>query len=243
MKSRSSRVAISGGESWITGSPRSSARQIRPASYSAPRQEPAQQVLGLVVGERLLGLLVLDQLERHEVPGAAHVADDRLLAELVQHAAEVVLVLADVLEHALALHHLEVLERHGARDGMAAVGDAVVEHVRALDERGRDGVGHEHAAERDVRRADALGERDDVGADVVALGPEPVAEPAEAADDLVGDQQDAVLVADLADALAVALRRRERAARVLDGLHEHRGDRLGRLLLDLRRAARRAGTA
>ena len=98
----------------------------------------------------------------------------------------------------------------------------------------RDGVGHEHAAERDVRRADALGERDDVGADVVALGAEPVPEPAEAADHLVGDQEDAVLVADLADAAAVALRRRERAARVLDGLDEHRGDGLGRLLLDLR---------
>ncbi len=65
--SRSSRVAISGGDSWITGSPRSSARQISPASYSRAGQEAAQQVLRLLVVERLLGLLVLDQLERVEV--------------------------------------------------------------------------------------------------------------------------------------------------------------------------------
>src|SRR5436190_11845553 len=65
-------------------------------------EEPAQQVLGLRVGEGLLGLLVLHELERHEVPGAAHVADDRLLTQLGQDAAEVVLVLAHVLEHALA---------------------------------------------------------------------------------------------------------------------------------------------
>src|SRR6185503_8035578 len=77
-----------------------------------PRQEPAQEVLRLGVGERLLRLLVLHELERHEVPGAAHVADDRLLAQLAEDAAEVVLVLAHVLDHALALHHLEVLERH-----------------------------------------------------------------------------------------------------------------------------------
>ncbi len=36
--------------------------------------DPAPLVLGLVIAERLLGLLVLDQLQRHEVPGAAHVA-------------------------------------------------------------------------------------------------------------------------------------------------------------------------
>src|SRR6478735_2937068 len=52
------------------------------------------------------------------------------------------------------------------------------------------------------------------------------------ADDLVGDQQDVVPVADLADALEVALGRREAAAGVLDGLHDHRGDRVGALDLD-----------
>ena len=69
-------AATSGGEIWTTGSPRSSARQIRPFSNSCPREEAAQQRLGLLVGERLARLLVLHELERPEVAGAAQVADD-----------------------------------------------------------------------------------------------------------------------------------------------------------------------
>ena len=42
----------------------------------------------------------------------------------------------------------------------------------------------------------------EVGPDVVALRAEPVAEPAEAGDHLVGAEQDPVAVADLAHALA-----------------------------------------
>ena len=44
----------------------------------------------------------------------------------------------------------------------------------------------------------------EVGPDVVPLGAEPRADPAEAADHLVGAEQDAVAVADLADTLEVA---------------------------------------
>src|SRR3954471_5393933 len=115
---------------------------------------------------------------------------------------------------------------------MATVGDAVVEHGRAFQERSRDVVGHQHAAQRHVCRADALGEGDDVGADVVAGRSEPLAKPTEAADHLVGHQQHAVLVADRAHALVVALGRGEGAARVLHRLHEHGGHRIGALLLD-----------
>jgi hypothetical protein len=59
-----------------------------------------------------------------------------------------------------------------------------------------------------------------------------MAEPAPGADDLVGDQQDVVLVADLADALEVALGRREAAPGVLNRLHDHGGDRVRALELD-----------
>ena len=75
---------------------------------------------------------------------------------------------------------------------------------------------------------------DQVRADVVAVGGEPGADAAEAGDHLVGDEQDAVAVADRADALEVAGGRRERAAGVLDGLHDHQRDRL-RAGLDDRR--------
>ncbi len=54
---------------------------------------------------------------------------------------------------------------------------------------------------------------------------EPVADAAEARDHLVGAEQDPVAVADLAHALEVALRRCERATRVLHRLHDHHRDR------------------
>ena len=56
---------------------------------------------------------------------------------------------------------------------------------------------HEHAAHRHGAVGHALGEGDHVGHDAERLGGERRAEPAEAGDDLVEDEQDAVLVADL----------------------------------------------
>ena len=53
------------------------------------------------------------------------------------------------------------------------------------------------------------------------------AEPAEAGDHLVEDQQDAVLVADRAQPLQVALRRRQHAGRAGHRLDDHRGDGVG----------------
>ena len=52
------------------------------------------------------------------------------------------------------------------------------------------------------------------------------AESAEAGDDFVEDEQDAVAVADLANALEIALRRNEHAGRTGDGLDDDRGDRV-----------------
>ena len=76
-------------------------------------------------------------------------------------------------------------------------------------------------------RGDALGEGQDVGRDAEALGGEGMAEAAEAGDDLVEDQQDAVLVADLAQALEIALGRRQHAGRAGHRLDDDRGDGRG----------------
>ena len=54
-----------------------------------------------------------------------------------------------------------------------------------------------------------------------------MAEPAPRTDHLVGDQQDAELVADLAHPLEVALLRRDAAAGVLQRLEDHGGDGVG----------------
>ena len=118
---------------------------------------------------------------------------------------------------------------------MAAEREAVGERARALEERLNDTVGGDHRPHRRVRRGDPLGRGDDVRLVAVALGAEPVTEPPPGADDLVGDQQHLVLVADLAHALEVAVGRREAAAGVLNRLEDHGGDRLGPLELDPRR--------
>ena len=67
--------------------------------------------------------------------------------------------------------------------------------LRAVHEGVVDAFVRDHAAHRRRAVGDALGERDHVRRHAVALGREGVAETAEAGDDLVEDQQDAVLVA------------------------------------------------
>src|SRR5947209_9471534 len=87
------------------------------------RQEAAQKRLALVIVERCPRLLVLHELERVEVPRSAQVADDRKIEEMREGRAERVAVVANVLDHALALHDLDVLERDGALHGRAAERD------------------------------------------------------------------------------------------------------------------------
>ena len=110
---------------------------------------------------------------------------------------------------------------------MAGIGVAVeqLDHVLgALHEGVVEALAHQHAAHRHGAGIHALGEGDHVGNDAVALGGEGGAEAAEAGDDLVEDQQDAVLVADLAQALEIALRRRQNAGGAGHGLDDHGGD-------------------
>ena len=125
MASNSVWPLISGGASWTTGSPRSSARQYRPASNSAGVRKPRQQPLGFLVVEGLLGGLVLDQFDAVEVALAADVADDRQVVELLQRGAERRRGLLDVVVEALALEDVEVGQRHRRRHRVTAEGVAV----------------------------------------------------------------------------------------------------------------------
>ena len=115
---------------------------------------------------------------------------------------------------------------------MAGEREPVREHRGPLHERLRDRIRHDHGSHRRVGRRDPLGRRDDVGLVAVALAPEPVAEPAPRADDLVGDQQHAVPVADLPDPLEVAVLWNDAPTGVLHGLEDHRRDRVGALEQD-----------
>ena len=61
---------------------------VQPGLEQRLGQEPAQQPLALLVVERLLGGLVLDQLDAEEEALAAHVADDRQVEQLLQRRPE-----------------------------------------------------------------------------------------------------------------------------------------------------------
>ena len=126
----------------------------------------------------------------------------------------------------LVLVDVEVGHRDRRRHRVAGEGEAVGEGRVALAERLEHAVGGDHRAHRGVGRGQRLGGGDHVRLVAEAFAAEVMAEPAPGADHLVGDQQHVVLVADLADPLEVAVGRDEAAARVLDRLEDHRGDRL-----------------
>ena len=187
-------------------------------------EEPAQQPLALL-GAEAAALLVADQLERPEVAGAAHVADDRhALLQLLEPLAQVALVLAHVLQDALALEDLDVAQRDRGGHRVAAERDAVKEHPALFVQRLGDPVADQHGAHRRVRGREALRACDHVGRRAVARRGEPLAEAPEPGDHLVGDERDAVAVGDRSQPGPVALRRQQRAARVLDRLGDDHRD-------------------
>ena len=95
-----------------------------------------------------------------------------------------------VLDEA-ALEQFDGRQRRGAGDRVAAVGRAVRAGTPGLEQLG---LGDQRA-ERHPRR-DALGGQQDVGLDAPVVDRPHLAGPAGARLDLVGDEQDAVLVAD-----------------------------------------------
>ena len=88
-------------------------------------------------------------------------------------------------------------------------------------------IAHEYTAKRQVARGDALRKRHEVGLRPVIVGAEPLAGPAEAADNLVGNQQDAVIVADALHLGPVAVRGNDHPAGSLYRLADERGHLVG----------------
>ena len=104
--------------------------------------------------------------------------------------------------------------------------------LRAAHEGVVDGVADHHAAHRRRAVGDALGKGDHVRQHAVTFGGKGIAEPAVAGDDLVENQQNAVLLGDLAQPLEIALRRRQHAGRSRHRLDDHGGDGRGAVQVD-----------
>jgi hypothetical protein len=118
-------------------------------------------------------------------------------------------------------------DARGAGERMPGVGVAVEElHARRLaaGEGLVDRVLDDHAAQRHRARGHALGVGDEVGLDTKMLCGERRAEPAPAGDHFVEHQEDAVARADLAQALEIAFRRHQHAARSGHRVDDDSGD-------------------
>ena len=120
---------------------------------------------------------------------------------------------------------------------MAGVGVAVPEHAelgRLLGDRLVDTLRHHGRGEWHVTAGQRLGAGDDVGLHVVGLAAPHPAGAAEAADHLVGDQQDVVVLQDRLDQVEVPGRRRDDAARPHYRLGNEGRDVFRAFLLDQR---------
>ena len=169
--------------------------------------------------------LELDARDHAEV---AHVRDVRQLAQRVHRVLEVGRELARALEELLFLERVEARERRGARERMARVGVAVEELDRILrrgvHDRVVDALAHDDRAHRHRAVGEPFREAHHVRDDAEEARRERRAEPAEARDHFVEDEQDAVLVADRAQPLEIAFRRNQHAGRSRHRLDDDRGD-------------------
>ena len=131
------------------------------------------------------------------------------------------------LEQVLVAIDVEHRGGRGTSQWMSRIGVAVEQvdgALRPVHQAVEHVLANEHATHRHRGVGDALGHRHQVGNDAELLGGEARTQAAEAGDDLVEDQQDAMLVADLAQPLEVALGRRQVAGRAGAGLDDNGGD-------------------
>ena len=220
-----SSVMISGGENthMLT-----SGRTIRPSSsqtLSIARPE-------LQIAREAVARAARSALDAADQADAARVADDRDAARSACRRSLKWGAIARTCSSSPSSSMIaDVLQRRGAADRVAGIGVAVGEQdvlVILAGDLGHQPVGDQAGAERQVARGQALGAGDDVGLDAEhVLGREPVAEPAEGGDHLVGDVEHVVAAADLEAALMVARGRDDHAARGQDRLGDEGGDPVG----------------
>ena len=156
-----------------------------------------------------LAAAILHQLDGLEQPAAAHVADVMMVAEaLVQAPHQGLALRLDIGQQIVAPDDALHGERARARQRMAQIGVAVLEEAGTLFEGLEHLLANENGPDRREAAAEPLGNGHQVGRDAFLLAGMQRACATHAAHDLVQDQQDAVPVADLADALEVTFDRR-----------------------------------
>ncbi len=136
--------------------------------------------------------------------------------------------IAGALEQLLFFEHVETGERGRARKRMAGVGIAVKELDGVFGRRRHHAVvnalAHHHCAHRHAAVGEALGETQYVGDHAEFFARERRTQAAEAGNDFVEYQQDAMLVANFTQPLEIALWRHQHARRAGERLDDHGRD-------------------
>ncbi len=168
----------------------------------------------------------VEQIETDQEAVTTDLANAREIGEsIAQRRAQAGALQAGACEQSLVFQDAEIGQRRGRRRRPSAERRAVSERlfVAIAQERVRDAARDDHRAERFVAAGQALRADEDVGANAVAFAAEPRAEPAEAADHLVQDQQGVACRAQPMTRRRGSRRRRWNvAAAVLHGLDDHR---------------------
>ena len=126
--------------------------------------------------------------------------------EFLEPLEQVDALIGALLDQVLILEDLEVADGGGSGDRVTTECQQVTERQRFLIlEDLEDRVAHDCGSHRRVAGREALGDGHDVRGDALVLDREHLAGATEAVDDFVGDQEDAVLVADFAKHLPVDL--------------------------------------
>ena len=153
------------------------------------------------------------------------------LRQLVQAGSEHLLTnTRGVVHHPLVLHGGDGRHRGRAGQGVSGVGEPA--GVGAVGEGVVDRVTDRHAPEGHVARGDALGEGQQIRHNIEIVDTEPLPGAAEAGHHLVGDEDDAVAVADLPHARHIAGRGHHDAGGAGNRFQDDRGDRCRALVGD-----------
>lgn len=167
------------------------------------------------------GLLVFYDLDADHEAAASDVAYGGVFGDPGAEAGEHGFAYGGGILHGFALDDVQRGEGGGDADGVAAEGAGVGARNPVHD------LGAGHADAEGHAGGDAFGDADDVGLDAGVLDGPPLAGAADAGLDLVGDEEDSVLVADAADLLEEVGRSDDVAAFALDGFEDDGGDLFG----------------
>ena len=129
----------------------------------------------------------------------------------------------DLRDDAFVAQDAQVGQRHRRRHRMPGIGEAVGELAAPVEHLDHP-VAHHHATHGHVAGGQTLGDWHQIRLQVVVLAAEPFAGAAEAADHLVGDEQNVMPGEDLANARPVAVWRHDDAAGALNRLGDERRD-------------------